>query len=174
MKKSVILPAQIFKNMALKDILVVSGQSGLFKYISKGRNNVIAESLSDNKRFAVPATAKMSKLEDITIFTNEDNNVYLREVLKNIQVKENGGAAIPHKSSDAELRKYFEEVLPEYDKDRVYLSDIRKIVQWYNLLHELGLTDFEEPDAETEEINEEESKDKEDEQNETVETNENN
>jgi len=153
--------------MALKDILVISGQSGLFKYISKGRNNVIAENLSDGKRLAVSATAKMSKLEDITIFTKEDDNVFLREVLKKIQVKENGGIALSHKSPDAELKKYFEEVFPEYDRERVYMSDIRKIVQWYNLLTELGLTDFEDPEAEKEENNEDES-------NEAVEKNENN
>ena len=137
--------------MTLKDILVISGQSGLFKYISKGRNNVIAENLSDGKRIAVPVSAKMSKLEDITVFTPDDKNVYLREVLKNIQVKENGGAAIPHKSPDAELRKYFEEALPEYDRDRVYVSDIRKIVQWYNIMLELGITDFEDHEAENKE-----------------------
>jgi len=129
--------------MALKDILVITGQGGLFKYLSKGRNNVIAENLSDGKRIAVPATAKMSKLEDITVFTTNDDNVYLLEVLKKIQVKENGGAAIPHKSPDVELKKYFAEAFPEYDRDRVYVSDIRKIVQWYNLLLELGITDFE-------------------------------
>ena len=131
--------------MTLKDILVISGQSGLFKYISKGRNNVIVESLNDQKRTFVPATAKISMLEDITIFT-ETGNVVLREVLKKIQEKENGGAAIPHKSPDVELKKYFAEVLPEYDKDRVYSSDIRKMVMWYNHLLELGFTDFEAPD----------------------------
>jgi hypothetical protein len=128
--------------MALKDILVISGQSGLFKYISQGRNNVIVESMFDNKRTTIPASAKISMLNDIAVFTqNED--VPLCEVFKKIQEKENGGVAIPHKSPDAELKKYFAEILPEYDKDRVYLSDIRKIVMWYNLLHELGITDFE-------------------------------
>jgi len=131
--------------MTLKDILVISGQGGLFKYVSKGRNNVIVESLCDQKRSFVPATAKISMLEDITIFTETGNGI-LREVFKKIQVKENGGAAIPHKSPDAELKKYFAEVLPEYDKNRVYPSDIRKIVMWYNLLLELGFTDFEEPE----------------------------
>jgi len=155
--------------MALKDILVIAGQSGLFKYISKGRNNVIAEGLSDSKRIAVPATAKMSKLEDITVFTTNDENVYLREVLKNIQIKENGGAAIPHKSPDAELKKYFAEVLPEYDKDRVYLSDIRKIVLWYNLLLEFGITDFE-PEAEKEENSDDESNDDESKKDEPIDT----
>ena len=133
--------------MALKDILVISGQSGLFKYISQGRNNVIVENLSDQKRTTIPATAKISMLEDIAIFT-ENDDVPLREIFKKIQEKENGGVAIPHKSPDAELKKYFAEVLLEYDKDRVYLSDIRKVVMWYNMLHELGITDFEAPEEE--------------------------
>ena len=133
--------------MALKDILVISGQGGLFRYISQGRNNVIVENLSDNKRTTIPATIKISMLDDIAVFT-ENDDVPLREIFRKIQEKENGGAAIPHKSPDAELKKYFAGVLPEYDKDRVYLSDIRKIVQWYNLLLELGITDFEAPEEE--------------------------
>jgi len=131
--------------MVLKDILVITGQGGLFKYISQGRNTVIVESLSDLKRTTIPATTKISMLEDIAIFTETDD-VPLREVFRKIQEKENGGEAIPHKSPDAELRKYFAEVLPEYDKDRVYVSDIRKVVMWYNKLRELGITDFEEPE----------------------------
>jgi len=141
--------------MALKDILVISGQGGLFRYISQGRNNVIVENLSDNKRTTIPATIKISMLDDIAVFT-ENEDVPLREIFRKIQEKENGSAAIPHKSPDAELKKYFAEVLPEYDRDRVYLSDIRKIVQWYNLLLELGITDFEAPEekGETEETGE--------------------
>ena len=133
--------------MVLKDILVISGQSGLFKYISQGRSNVIVENLSDQKRSIIPATAKISMLEDIVIFT-ESEDVFLREVFKKIQAKENGGASISHKSPDATLKKYFSEVLPEYDKERVYGSDIRKVVMWYNLLLELGITDFEKKETE--------------------------
>ena len=139
--------------MALKDILVISGQSGLFRYISQGRNSVIVESLSDGKRTTIASTTKISMLEEISIFT-ENDDIALREVLRKIQIKENGGAAIPHKSPDAALKKYFAEVLPEYDKDGVYLSDIRKIVMWYNLLREFGITDFETPE-ETKDDNEE-------------------
>ena len=133
--------------MVLKDILVISGQSGLFKYISQGRNSVIVENLIDQKRTTIPATAKISMLEDIAVFT-EDKDVSLREVFKKIQVKENGGATIHHKSSDADLKKYFKEVMPEYDKDRVYVSDIRKIALWYNLLLELGINEFDLPEVE--------------------------
>ena len=144
-----------FYTMALKDILVISGQGGLFRYISQGRNNVIVENLTDHKRTTIPASAKISMLDDISIFA-ENEDVPLRKVFKKIQEKENGEVTIPHKSSDAELKKYFNEILPEYDKDRVYVSDIRKVVMWYNLLHEMGITDFEIPDEEKEdEISEE-------------------
>ena len=131
--------------MVLKDILVISGQGGLFKYISQGRNSVIVEGLFDQKRTTIPATTKISMLEDIAIFTETDD-VPLREVFRKIHEKENGGAAIPHKTPEAELRKYFAEVLPEYDKVRVYVSDIRKVVMWYNLLRELGITEFDDPE----------------------------
>jgi len=130
--------------MGLKDILVISGHGGLFKYISQGRNCVIVESLGDQKRTTIPSTAKISMLEEIAVFTQNDD-IPLREVFRKIQVKENGGSAIPHKSPDATLKKYFAEALPDYDQDRVYLSDIRKVLMWYNLLHELGITDFEAP-----------------------------
>ena len=130
--------------MALKDIIVISGQSGLFRYISQGRNSVIVENLSDNKRTTIPATTKISMLENITVFT-ENDDIPLYEVFHQIQEKENGGTAIPHKSPDAKLKEYFAEIFPEYDRDRVYLSDIRKIIMWYNLLTELGITDFEPP-----------------------------
>jgi len=156
--------------MALKDIIVITGQGGLFKYISQGRNSVIVENLSDLKRTTIPATTKISMLEDIAIFT-EDNDIPLREVFRKIQEKENGGAAIPHKSPDAELKKYFAEVVPEYDKDRVYVSDIRKVVMWYNLLLELGFSDFEAPEEAKED--KEESEASETKENETSEASEN-
>jgi len=138
--------------MALKDILVISGHGGLFRYISQGRNNVIVENLSDCKRTTIPATVKISMLENIAIFT-ENDDLPLCEVFRKMQEKENGGAAIPHKSPDAVLKQYFAEVVPRYDTNRVYLSDIRKIIMWYNLLCELGITDFEEAE-ETGEVEE--------------------
>ena len=155
--------------MALKDILVVSGQSGLFKYISQGRNNVIVENMCDNKRTTIPATTKISMLENIAIFTAE-GNITLREVFKKIQDKENGGVSINHKSPDAELKKYFAELLPTYDRERVYVSDFKKVAQWYNLLHELGITDFEEPLEDSADSSEEKNSAEEDDnkENETV------
>ncbi|MDR1672787.1 MAG: DUF5606 domain-containing protein [Bacteroidales bacterium] len=127
--------------MALKDILVISGQSGIFRFVSRGRTTVIVENIVDGKRSNVAATAQLSMLEDIAVFTEKDE-VPLHKIFKRIQAKENGGSAIHHKSPDAELRQYFETILPDYDKERVYLSDIRKMLMWYNALIALGITSF--------------------------------
>ena len=147
--KNVPLRFKIFI-MGLKDILVISGHGGLFKFISQGHNCVIVENLCDQKRMKIPATAKISMLEEIAVFT-QDNDTSLREVFKKIQTKENGGMTIPHKSPDADLKKYFVEILPDYDQNRVYISDIRKVLLWYNLLHDLGFSDFEAPEEEKKE-----------------------
>lgn len=129
--------------MDLKEILAISGQGGLFKYVSDGRNGIIVESFIDKKRSFVPSSSKVSSLEDIAIYT-ETEEVPLREVLKKIAEKENKGAAINHKSSPDELKKYFTEILPDYDKDRVYVSDIKKVIHWYNLLQQINMLDFDE------------------------------
>ena len=131
----------------LKGILAISGQPGLFKVISEGKNNVVIESLLTGKKSTAYADAKMSTLEDIAIYTLEED-MPLKKVFKKIANKENGGQAIPSKSSPDELKKYFAEVLPEYDKERVYVSDLKKVVTWYNLLNEKGLLVFEEEKAE--------------------------
>lgn len=127
----------------LKDILSISGFGGLYKFISQGRSGIIVESLEDNKRMNASATAKISALEDIAIFT-ETEDIPLNDVFKAIFEKENEGESISHKSSGNELKSYFEEVLPDYDKDRVYVSDIKKVINWYNILHKLELLNFEE------------------------------
>lgn len=141
----------------LKDILSISGYGGLFKFISQGRTGIIVESLEDQKRMNASATAKISALEDIAIFTDTED-VALKDVFKAISEKESGGASINHKSSANELKDYFAEILPEYDRDRVYVSDIKKVVNWYNILQKLELLNFEE--EETEETKEEKSEDK--------------
>lgn len=133
--------------MNLKDILVISGMPGMYKYVSQGRHGMIVEGLADGKRFNVPVTAKVSALEDISVFT-EDEDVPLAEVFRNIYRKENGAASIPHKSPDLVLKDYFGQVLPSYDRSRVYVSDMRKIVSWYNTLQAQDLVDLEEPAAE--------------------------
>lgn len=127
----------------LKDILSISGQGGLFKFISQGRSGIIVESLETKKRMNASATVKISSLEDIAIFT-ETEDLPLNDVFKTIHEKENGGETINHKSSADELKKYFGEVLPDYDRDRVYVSDIKKVLNWYNILHKFEMLNFEE------------------------------
>lgn len=126
----------------LKGILAITGQPGLFKVISEGKNNVIIESLLTGKKSTAYADAKMSTLEDIAIYTLEED-VPLKKVFRKIAEKENGGQAIDAKSSPEDLKKYFTEILPEYDKSRVYGSDVKKVISWYNLLNEKGLLVFE-------------------------------
>ena len=133
----------------LKDILSISGYGGLFKYVSQARNGIIVESLEDQTRMHAHASAKVSALDDISIFT-ETEDISLKSVLKLIFDKENGKEAINHKSSNDELKKYFETVLPAYDKERVYVSDIKKVVNWYNILLKHNLLNFDETEAETE------------------------
>jgi hypothetical protein len=138
----------------LKDILSVSGKPGLFKLISQGKNMFIAESLLNHKRGPVYMRDKVISLGDISIYTDEEEKP-LREVLNNIKEKENGQEiAFDKNISSEELKKYFESVLPNFDKDRVYPSDIRKIMLWYNLLVKEGLADF----SEEEKIEPEEEK----------------
>jgi hypothetical protein len=127
----------------LKGILAVSGQPGLFKLIAEAKNRIIVESLITGKRTPASTTSKISSLEDIAVFTHS-GDIPLKEILKRIHVHENGGQALDSKSPDAEIRKYFEGVIPDYDKDRVYVSDIRKVIHWYNILQEKGLLIFEE------------------------------
>ncbi|MDX9847570.1 MAG: DUF5606 domain-containing protein [Tenuifilaceae bacterium] len=129
--------------MALKDIMAISGYSGLYKFVSQGRNGIIVESLTDGKRSHISASAKVSALSDIAIFTN-DGEKPLREILNSIKEKENGGPTISAKSSNDELKKFFLTVEPNFDTERVYVSDIKKLVGWYNLLQEKGMLDFSE------------------------------
>ncbi len=139
----------------LKGILSISGQSGLFKLVAESKNNIIVESLETKKRMPVYSTVKVSALEDIAIYT-ETGDVPLSEVFKAISEKENGGAAISPKSSAPELKRYFEQVIPEFDKERVYISDIKKVILWYNSLLEKDLLDF----TESEEVSNSSEEDK--------------
>ena len=127
----------------LKGILAITGQPGLYKVISEGKNNVVIESLLTGKKSTAHADAKMSTLEDIAIYTLEED-IPLKKVFRKISEKENGGPAIDPKSSPEDLKKYFAEILPDYDKSRVYGSDVKKVISWYNLLLEKGLLVFEE------------------------------
>ncbi len=134
--------------MNLKDILAISGYPGLFKYVSQAKNGIIVESLIDKKRMPAYASAKVSALEDIAIFT-EDAEVPLGEIFSKIFEKESGGLAIDAKSSPEKIMAYFETVLPDFDKKRVYSSDIKKVISWYNILHGLNLLNI--PDEKKEE-----------------------
>jgi len=131
----------------LKGILAISGQSGLFKMVAESKNNIIVESLDTKKRLPVHSTSKVSALEDIAIYT-ETGDVPLKEVFKAIAEKENGGQTLSHKSSANELKSYFGEVVPEFDRDRVYVSDIKKVLMWYNILQEKDMLDFSEEEDE--------------------------
>lgn len=124
--------------MELKDILSISGKPGLYKFISQGRNGIIVESLTDGKRMNAHATMKISSMEDIAVFTDEGEEP-LVSVFKKMIGKHEGGQSIDPKSGSRALEEYFAEVMPEYDRDRVYASDIKKIVSWYNLLTELNM-----------------------------------
>ena len=137
--------------MDLKDFLAIGGKPGLYKFISQTKNGIIVESLADGKRMPAYASEKVSALEEIAIFT-EAEEVPLIEVFVKIFKKENGGAAISHKAKPEELKSYFAEVLPEYDRERVYVSDMKKVINWYNILNELKLVDgdIKKPEAEEE------------------------
>lgn len=143
--------------MDLKDIMAISGQQGLFKLISQGRNAIIVENLETKKRMSAFSTMRVSSLEEIAIFTEEED-VPLVDIFKKIHEKENGGPTIDFKSPNEELMRYFEEFLPGYDKDRVYVSDMKKIFNWYNLLQKLEMVHFEPEKKEQDEKEETKSK----------------
>ncbi len=123
--------------MNLTGIIAISGRPGLFKVIVQGKNNVIVESLVDRKRFPAYSSDRISALEDISIYT-QDEEKPLKEVFKIIFEKEKGTETISHKESDLNLVNYLLDIVPNYDQERVYVSDIKKIYQWYNLLHKSG------------------------------------
>ena len=134
-------------------MLSISGKPGIFKLISKGKNMFIAESLIDQKRIPVYSRDKVVALGDITMYTNDDD-VRLSQILQTIKQKENGQPiSFSPSITPEELRTYFSQVLPDFDRERVYPSDIKKVMSWYNLLVNSGYTEFEEAEEDnTEEI----------------------
>ena len=134
----------------LKEILSISGKPGLFKLINNTANALIVESLLDGKRFPAYSNAKIIALEDISIYT-EDEDMPLKTVFKRMYEKAEGKPASNHKESSAAITNYIESVIPEYDADRVYVSDMRKMIQWYNLLLDKNLLNFDEPEEEKKE-----------------------
>lgn len=139
--------------MNLKGIISISGKAGLFKVLAQGKNNIIVESLEDGKRFPAFASNQISALEDISIYTYDDD-IPLMEVYQSMYDRYEGKEAPHFKSPISELRTEFSEILKDYDEERVYDSDIKKIFKWYNLLHKSDLLEAEE----TEEVEQEENK----------------
>jgi len=149
----------------LKEMLSISGKPGLFKLISKGKNIFIAESLIDGKRIPVYSRDKVVSLGDITMYAS-DGDAPLPRILQAIKQKENGETISFSPSITAEeLRAYFSEVLPDFDREKVYPSDIKKVMNWYNLLVKSGLTEFEEAKEEEKEEEGEGKEEKEEEEN---------
>lgn len=129
--------------MDLSKILSITGKNGLFKLIAQGRNHFIVESLVDGKRFPAYSQDGVANLDNISIFTDGED-VSLQSVFQAIYRKENGNKLTVNISDSQALKQYFAEVLPNYDRERVYVSNIKKVVQWYNLLTEHQLVDLEE------------------------------
>ncbi len=136
--------------MELKEILAISGQPGLFKYVAQSQRGVIVESLIDGKRMNASATSRVSALTEISMFT-EGDDIALAEVFTRIYAHTEGKEAISHKASPEQLKAAFAEVLPEYDRDRVHVSDIKKCFAWFNILVGAGFTEFKLPTEESEE-----------------------
>lgn len=128
--------------MALDKILSIGGKPGLYKLLTQTRTGFVGESLLDGKRVTVGIRSNVSVLSEIAIYTLEEE-VPLREVFQKIKEKEAGKkTGISHKAEKIELEEYFFDILPNYDEDRVYASDIKKIIQWYNILIDNNISDF--------------------------------
>lgn len=133
--------------MELKEILAISGQPGLYRYVAQSTRGVIVESLLDGKRMNAAANAKVSALTEISMFT-EGDDIPLAEVFDRIYAQTGGKEAISHRETPERIKAAFAEVLPEYDRDRVHVSDMKKCFAWYNILVGAGFTKFELPEDE--------------------------
>ena len=146
--------------MALEQILSVSGKPGLYRLVGQMKNGIIVEGVADGKRFPVHGSAKVSALDEISIYTAEEE-VPLNDVFKAIFEKEGGKNCLDHKSDNKEIEAYFEGILPNYDPERVYVSDMVKVLKWYNTLIEHKAYDpaaVEEKEAESNESGEDKPK----------------
>lgn len=130
--------------MELKEILAISGQPGLYRYVAQSTRGVIVESLLDGRRMNAASNAKVSSLTEISMFT-EGDDIPLAEVFTKIFAHTDGKQAISPKETPEKLKAAFADVLPEYDRERVHVSDIKKCFAWYNILVEAGFTKFELP-----------------------------
>lgn len=134
--------------MELKEILAISGQPGLYKFVAQSTRGVIVESLVDGKRMNAASNSKVSALTEISIFT-EGEDIPLADVFTKIYEHTNGQPAISHKEEPARLKAFFAEVLPDYDRDRVHVSDMKKVFSWFNILLGAGFTEFKLPSEES-------------------------
>ena len=135
--------------MNLEGIINVAGKPGLYKVVSQGNNTVIAESLADGKKTPLFSHNQSNMLEEIGIYTYDDTKP-ISEIFDAIAIKENKGQALSHKSSTNQLTDYFREILADYDEERVYISDIKKVIQWYNAMQKKGLIEL--PKVEKKEV----------------------
>ncbi|MDR2361231.1 MAG: DUF5606 domain-containing protein [Prevotellaceae bacterium] len=130
----------------LKKIVTIPHYPGLYRHLSQRKNGIIVESLIDGKRMCAMSTMRVSLLSDIAVYTDTED-LPLSKVLLKIKDKQQGQPAINSKSPEAAVRAFFEEVLPDYDRERFYLSHMKKILDWYNLLQQNNMLDIEEPEA---------------------------
>ncbi|HBX90525.1 DUF5606 domain-containing protein [Alistipes sp.] len=131
--------------MELNEILAISGQPGLYRYVAQSTRGVIVESLVDGRRMNAAANAKVSALTEISMFT-EGDDIALADVFTRIYAHTGGKEAISHKEAPEKLKAAFAEVLPEYDRERVHVSDIKKCFAWFNVLVGAGFTEFKLPE----------------------------
>jgi len=134
----------------LQKVFSIAGYPGLFVYVSQSRNGVIVESLLDKKRMNAGASMRITTLGDVAMYTDKEE-VSLKEVFEKIKNVYNGGKSIDHKSDNATLQKFMESVLPDYDRDRVYTSHMKKLAEWYNILQANNMLEFIEEEEETKE-----------------------
>ena len=132
----------------LKKILSISGQPGLYEYIAAARNGFIVESLATKQRSSVPTTAKVTTMADVSIYA-DDGEVALRQVFESMRDKLSGGVAMSSKSNPEEIKKFVGEVLPGYDRDRFYVSHMKKVLDWYNCLVQYASLEFLNDEEET-------------------------
>lgn len=133
--------------MNVDKILAISGKPGLFELKIQTRSGFVAESMIDGKRITVGMRSNVSLLSEISMYTHTQEKP-LVEILRAISIKENEGPAISHKEDNAKLLAYFKQIVPDYDEERVYPSDIKKVLNWYNMLQAKGLVSKEEPKIE--------------------------
>ncbi len=129
--------------MNLEDIINVVGKSGLYKVVSRAKNTVIVKSLIDGKKSPIHTQQQANMLKEIGIYTYNDT-MSLSDIFDSIAKKKNYKKTISHKKTNNELTTYFREIIPDYDEERVYISDIKKVIQWYNALYDAGLIKEEE------------------------------